>query len=63
LDGLSLPVSEPAQSRVEKLLIFILLSQVFIHVLFPKLDFVSSLVISACLTPTDPIISAAVIGQ
>jgi len=36
--------------------------QAFIHVLFPKLDFVSSLVISACLTPTDPIISAAVIG-
>jgi sodium/hydrogen antiporter len=34
----------------------------FIHVIFPKLDFVSSLVISACLTPTDPIISAAVIG-
>lgn len=35
----------------------------FIHVLFPKLDFVSSLVISACLTPTDPIISSAVISQ
>ncbi|KAF8466060.1 Sodium/hydrogen exchanger family-domain-containing protein [Russula ochroleuca] len=39
-----------------------LISAAFIHVLFPKLDFVSSLVISACLTPTDPIISAAVIG-
>ncbi|KAF8482767.1 Cation/H+ exchanger [Russula ochroleuca] len=39
-----------------------LISATFIHVLFPKLDFVSSLVISACLTPTDPIISAAVIG-
>ena len=38
------------------------LLQAFIHILFPKLDFVSSLVISACLTPTDPIISAAVIG-
>jgi len=38
------------------------LLQAFIHVLFPKLDFVSSLVISACLTPTDPIISAAVIS-
>ena len=38
------------------------LLQAFIHVLFPQLDFVSSLVISACLTPTDPIISAAVIG-
>src|SRR6266702_6666488 len=40
-----------------------LFSEAFVHVLFPKLDFVSSLVISACLTPTDPIISAAVIGQ
>ncbi|KAH9995232.1 Cation/H+ exchanger [Russula vinacea] len=39
-----------------------LISAAFIHVLFPKLDFISSLVISACLTPTDPIISAAVIG-
>ncbi|KAI0256138.1 Cation/H+ exchanger [Lactifluus subvellereus] len=39
-----------------------LVSAAFIHVLFPKLDFISSLVISACLTPTDPIISAAVIG-
>lgn len=38
------------------------ISAAFIHLLFPKLDFVSSLVISACLTPTDPIISAAVIG-
>ncbi|KAH9961387.1 Cation/H+ exchanger [Russula dissimulans] len=39
-----------------------LVSAAFIHILFPKLDFISSLVISACLTPTDPIISAAVIG-
>jgi len=39
-----------------------LVSGAFIHVIFPKLNFVSSLVISACLTPTDPIISAAVIG-
>ncbi|KAH9007959.1 Sodium/hydrogen exchanger family-domain-containing protein [Lactarius deliciosus] len=37
-------------------------SAAFIHILFPKLDFVSSLVISACMTPTDPIVSAAVIG-
>ncbi|KAF8263512.1 Cation/H+ exchanger [Lactarius quietus] len=37
-------------------------SAAFIHLLFPNLDFLSSLVISACLTPTDPIISAAVIG-
>ncbi|KAI0268670.1 Cation/H+ exchanger [Gloeopeniophorella convolvens] len=39
-----------------------LVSAAFIRVLFPALDFTSALVISACLTPTDPIISAAVIG-
>ncbi|KAL5485193.1 hypothetical protein ACEPAI_7835 [Sanghuangporus weigelae] len=30
--------------------------------LFPALDFVSSLVIAACLTPTDPVLSATIIG-
>ncbi|KAI0768839.1 Sodium/hydrogen exchanger family-domain-containing protein [Trametes elegans] len=33
-----------------------------IYALFPALNFVSSLVIAACLTPTDPIISAAIVG-
>ncbi|EPQ57501.1 Sodium/hydrogen exchanger, partial [Gloeophyllum trabeum ATCC 11539] len=33
-----------------------------IHGLFPALDFISSLAIAACLTPTDPIISAAIVG-
>ena len=33
-----------------------------IFVLFPSIDFISSLVIAACLTPTDPIISAAILG-
>ncbi|CAK5263608.1 unnamed protein product [Mycena citricolor] len=33
-----------------------------IHVLFPKLEFVSCLVIAACLTPTDPIICASIVG-
>ncbi|KAF9269025.1 hypothetical protein L218DRAFT_1072685 [Marasmius fiardii PR-910] len=33
----------------------------FIMVLFPQLDFVSCLAISATLTPTDPIISAAIV--
>ncbi|KAH9899926.1 Cation/H+ exchanger [Cubamyces lactineus] len=33
-----------------------------IHAIFPQLDFLSSLVIAACLTPTDPIISAAIIS-
>ena len=30
--------------------------------LFPQLDFISCLAISACLTPTDPIICAAIVG-
>jgi NhaP-type Na+/H+ or K+/H+ antiporter len=30
--------------------------------LMPNLNFVSCLAISACLTPTDPIISAAIVG-
>ena len=33
-----------------------------IFALFPPLNFVSALVIAACLTPTDPIISAAIVG-
>ncbi|KAL1714259.1 Sodium/hydrogen exchanger family-domain-containing protein [Schizophyllum commune] len=33
-----------------------------LHGLFPRLDYVSSLAIAACLTPTDPIISAAIVG-
>ncbi|TRM69590.1 Sodium/hydrogen exchanger family-domain-containing protein [Schizophyllum amplum] len=33
-----------------------------IYGLFPRLDYVSSLAIAACLTPTDPIISAAIVG-
>ncbi|TFK82825.1 hypothetical protein K466DRAFT_285684 [Polyporus arcularius HHB13444] len=32
------------------------------YLTFVRLDFVSSLVIAACLTPTDPIISAAIVG-
>lgn len=31
-------------------------------VLFPNLNFISTLVISACLTPTDPILASAIIG-
>ncbi|KAI0661040.1 Sodium/hydrogen exchanger family-domain-containing protein, partial [Cubamyces menziesii] len=33
-----------------------------IYTIFPPLNFLSSLVIAACLTPTDPIISAAIIS-
>lgn len=34
-----------------------------IKVLFPTYTFVSALVVAACLTPTDPIICAAIVGQ
>ncbi|KAL5485192.1 hypothetical protein ACEPAI_7834 [Sanghuangporus weigelae] len=34
----------------------------FIKALFPALSFVSSLAIAACLTPTDPVLAAAIIG-
>jgi NhaP-type Na+/H+ or K+/H+ antiporter len=32
-------------------------------VLFPSLSFISCMVIAACLTPTDPVISAAIVGK
>lgn len=34
----------------------------FIYALIPGLNFLSSLVVAACLTPTDPILAAAVVG-
>lgn len=34
----------------------------FIRLLFPSLDYVSCLLISACLTPTDPVVSATIVG-
>ena len=33
-----------------------------IRLLFPNLSFVSALAISACLTPTDPVLASAIIG-
>lgn len=33
-----------------------------IYGLFPQLSFISALVISACLTPTDPILASAIVG-
>ena len=33
-----------------------------IHLLFPNLNFISSLAIAACLTSTDPIVCAAIVG-
>lgn len=40
-----------------------LVLQAIIFVIFPPLNFISSLVIAACLTPTDPIICAAIVGR
>lgn len=37
-------------------------SAALIYALIPKLNFLSSLAIAACLTPTDPILAAAVVG-
>lgn len=34
-----------------------------IYGVFPPINFISSLVIAACLTPTDPIICAAIVGM
>ncbi|KAF7296573.1 Na-H-Exchanger domain-containing protein [Mycena chlorophos] len=39
-----------------------LVSAGFIFALIPGLDFLSSLAVGACLTPTDPILAAAVVG-
>lgn len=33
-----------------------------IYALIPSLNFLSSLTIAACLTPTDPVLAAAVVG-
>ncbi|KAG8679850.1 hypothetical protein FRC08_016698, partial [Ceratobasidium sp. 394] len=37
-------------------------SAALIYALIPNLNFLSSLVVAACLTPTDPILAAAVVG-
>ena len=37
-------------------------SAALIYALIPKLSFLSSLAVAACLTPTDPILAAAVVG-
>ena len=38
------------------------MSAAFIYALIPGLNFLTSLAVAACLTPTDPILAAAVIG-
>jgi sodium/hydrogen antiporter len=37
-------------------------SAAFIYAFIPNLNFLSSLAVAACLTPTDPILAAAIIG-
>jgi len=37
-------------------------SAALVYALIPKLNFISSLAVAACLTPTDPILAAAVVG-
>jgi NhaP-type Na+/H+ or K+/H+ antiporter len=37
-------------------------SAAFIYALIPNLNFLSALAVGACLTPTDPILAAAIIG-
>jgi NhaP-type Na+/H+ or K+/H+ antiporter len=37
-------------------------SAAFIYAFIPNLNFLSSLAIAACLTPTDPILAAAIVG-
>jgi NhaP-type Na+/H+ or K+/H+ antiporter len=38
------------------------LAKAVIRVLFPNLTYISCLVVAACLTPTDPIICATIVG-
>ncbi|KAI0051221.1 hypothetical protein FA95DRAFT_1554803 [Auriscalpium vulgare] len=67
--GVELPQSYMAK-HVKSLLVMVVptmafgwvVSASFIHILFPRLDFISALAISACLTPTDPTTCAAIIG-
>ncbi|KDN47359.1 hypothetical protein K437DRAFT_255905 [Tilletiaria anomala UBC 951] len=39
-----------------------LLTAAFIYALIPRLDFLNSLVVAAAVTPTDPVLSASVVG-
>ncbi|KAI0819315.1 Sodium/hydrogen exchanger family-domain-containing protein [Trametes gibbosa] len=67
--GIELPNSYLAE-HAKSLLVMVVPTMAFgwlvgaaiIFAIFPPLDFISSLVIAACLTPTDPIISAAIVG-
>ncbi|KAA1471873.1 Sodium/hydrogen exchanger [Dentipellis sp. KUC8613] len=67
--GVELPKSYMAKAAKSLLIMVVptmtigwVISAAFIHVLFPQLSYISGLAISACLTPTDPVVSAAIIG-
>ncbi|KAI0633861.1 Sodium/hydrogen exchanger family-domain-containing protein [Trametes polyzona] len=67
--GVELPPAYIAK-HVKGLLVMVVPTMAFgwvvgaalIHAIFPALDFVSALVVAACLTPTDPVISATIVG-
>ncbi|KAI0318264.1 Sodium/hydrogen exchanger family-domain-containing protein [Amylostereum chailletii] len=67
--GVELPQSYMAKTAKSLLVMVVptmafgwVISAAFIHLLFPNLGFIAGLAISACLTPTDPIICAAIVG-
>ncbi|EJD00215.1 Sodium/hydrogen exchanger [Fomitiporia mediterranea MF3/22] len=67
--GVELPKAYLAE-HVRSLLVMVVPTMAFgwlvvagvIRVLFPALTYVSALAIAACLTPTDPVLAAAIIG-
>jgi hypothetical protein len=61
-DGSWLPVRCPPSFVYNKVLIPWTRIGI-LKALMPNLNYISCLAISACLTPTDPIISAAIIGS
>ncbi|TFY83606.1 hypothetical protein EWM64_g396 [Hericium alpestre] len=67
--GVELPKSYMAKSAKSLLVMVVptmtigwVASAAFIHLLFPQLSYISGLAISACLTPTDPVVSSTIIG-
>ncbi|KAG6862197.1 hypothetical protein C0995_002127 [Termitomyces sp. Mi166 len=65
--GVELPKSYMAKHG-KSLLVMVVPTMTIVHILgvlfglFPKLSFLSCLAIAACLTPTDPIVCAAIVG-
>ncbi|KAL4255079.1 Na(+)/H(+) exchanger family protein [Pleurotus pulmonarius] len=67
--GIELPKSYLAR-HINGLLVLVIPTMAFgwpvvagvMNVIFPHLDFISCLVIAACLTPTDPVICASIVG-